>query len=291
VDGIIIGVDESAAAAAALVWGHEHARAHGRPATALMAWSLRDQHPLDPDATFDPDYGGADSRRDLAAIVQRALGADAVAVSQRTVRGGPVSQLVEASATADLVVVGARGSGGFHSLLLGSVSRRVLHGARCPVAVIRAATASPDGPIVVGVDGSAAGRAALKWAIAEARVRAAPLVALHAWQMNHAADGYAPPYPDPETMEKCARALLEREVAIQDTTGLRVTPELQVVRQRPAAALVESSAGASLVVVGGRGRRAVGGLPLGSVSDQVAHHAEAPTVVVPDSGSRPHPGR
>ena len=52
-DGIIIGVDESDGAAAALRWGVDHAARHHLPATALLAWTYRDQHQLDPDAGFD----------------------------------------------------------------------------------------------------------------------------------------------------------------------------------------------------------------------------------------------
>ena len=53
--------------------------------------------------------------------------------------GHPVGVICEASAAADLVVVGSRGLGRFGSAMLGSVSHGVLHHARCPVAVVRAA--------------------------------------------------------------------------------------------------------------------------------------------------------
>ena len=73
--GIIIGVDESDGAAHVLRWGSDHVRRHGSSATALMAWSYRDQHHLDPTGPFELAYSSDDARRDLDAIVDKALGA------------------------------------------------------------------------------------------------------------------------------------------------------------------------------------------------------------------------
>lgn len=74
----------------------------------------------------------------LAGRMERGPG---IAVEHRLVRGGAREALIEASRGAGLLIVGARGRGGFAGLLLGSVSQALLHHAHCPVAVVRGAGA------------------------------------------------------------------------------------------------------------------------------------------------------
>jgi nucleotide-binding universal stress UspA family protein len=282
-EGIVIGVDESDAAAIALRWGVDHADQHHRPVTALMAWSNRDQPQFEPDAPFDPHYGGPDARRDVQRIVARAFGSVPPGVSGRSQCGDPATELIEASRSADLVVVGARGMGGFRGLLLGSVSREVLNAATCPVAVVRCPPVDPAGPIVVGIDGSPISRVALRWALDEGRTRGRRVVALTTWHLAYTGDGYVHGYVDAESLQASAEMMLDRQLDQVDTSGLPEAVERRVESASPAAALVDASHTASMVVVGSRGHRPAAGLLLGSVSDQVTHHASGPVVVVPPS--------
>lgn len=119
------------------------AAAHGTDLVALHAWSVRSERAYDSPA--DPPFVTYDEGRlrdEEERVLAEALGGlreryPDVAVRRRLVRGRIRHTLVEASADAGLVVVGARGRGGFAGLLLGSVSQALLHHAQCPVAVVR----------------------------------------------------------------------------------------------------------------------------------------------------------
>jgi len=114
--------------------------------------------------------------------------------------------LIAMSDTATLVVVGHRGHGGFHDLVLGSTSLQTAMHAHCPVAVIRPATdPPPDAPspgrIVVGVDDSDRAQATLTYAIGYAELHHLPVTAVQAWQPPVAAGPvptmFLPPDPGP----------------------------------------------------------------------------------------------
>ena len=137
------------------------------------------------------------------------------------------------------------------------------------------------GRIVVGVDDSQGGRAALAWALDEARLREAEVEAVLAWSyiaQEHPrdADEFTPAYGEDE-----AQRLLEGIVAeiAGDTAGVAV--RAVVVNDLPARALLEQGADADLIVVGSRGRGGIAGLLLGSVSQKVAEDAVCPVVIVP----------
>jgi nucleotide-binding universal stress UspA family protein len=140
--------------------------------------------------------------------------------------------------------------------------------------------------IVVGVDGSDGARRALEWAVAEARLRGARLVAVHTWEMpplGISAGPFDPPTTlDPDLMQRvasAARELLDRELDAVDVSGLEVDKLAEP--RNPADALLDAGREADLLVVGTRGHGGFTGLLLGSVSQQVSHHAPCPVVIVP----------
>jgi nucleotide-binding universal stress UspA family protein len=141
-----------------------------------------------------------------------------------------------------------------------------------------------DGGIVVGVDGSPRADRALRWAVAEAALRAVPLHVVRAWAFAASASQVEHPFGVVPSFEACASAV-QAELDEEVTAALGgVTPPsavfCQVVHAEPAEALLRASAGADLLVVGDRGHSGLLGLLLGSVATQVLKHATCPVVVV-----------
>jgi nucleotide-binding universal stress UspA family protein len=137
--------------------------------------------------------------------------------------------------------------------------------------------------IVVGVDGSQGSIEALRFAIEEAKTRKAGVKAVNAWHVPVMAynSGLIPMPVDPADYKKIATTAVDSALAqvAESVNGVSVTP---VIRQGQAAeVLVDEAKDAELLVVGSRGLGGFRGLLLGSVSQQCAHHAPCPTVVVP----------
>jgi nucleotide-binding universal stress UspA family protein len=284
---IVVGVDGSESSAQALVWAHREAELHNWPLTAVMAWGLLDQHHTTPGERFDPSYDQAAALIALDAYVKDAVGSSGAANVQRRAECDLAAPaLLKSAEGASLLVVGARGFGGFRGLLLGSVSQHCLHHATCPVAVVRHSDATAEGDdqerIVVGVDGSDTARRALRWAVDEAILRRATLEVVHAWHMPYLDGGmFSPAVFDPRELEEVATASLDAALEGIDTTAL-VQPVGRVLTNGGAAsAILEAAKAADLVVMGSRGLGGFSGLLLGSVSYQVAHHAPCPVVIVP----------
>lgn len=271
--GIVVGVDGSESSAQAFAWALEEAELHGWPVTAVMAWGLLDQHHATVGEPFDPHYGEAEALTVLDGYLERAVGsARAEKVERQVVCDLAAPGLLDRSADASLLVVGARGLGGFRGLMLGSVSQHCLRHTACPIAIVRHNDAPVEGDtverIVVGIDGSDGASYALRWAVEEARLRKASLGVIYAWNASF-------------SIEEAAFATLNGACDGIDTTGLAHPVDRILSRDGAASAILEASRGADLAVMGSRGLGGFSGLLLGSVSHQVATHAICPVVIVP----------
>jgi nucleotide-binding universal stress UspA family protein len=138
--GVVVGVDGSAASVRSIRWAYQAARRRDTPLRAFIAWTLLDQPSLPGEAEFDPNYDDRQAMKVLDGTLDKALGEGAEKVERCVANDLATTALISASNTAELMVVGARGLGGFRSLLLGSVSRGVIESATCPAVVIRPMT-------------------------------------------------------------------------------------------------------------------------------------------------------
>jgi nucleotide-binding universal stress UspA family protein len=149
------------------------------------------------------------------------------------------------------------------------------------------------GVVVVGVDGSAGAREALRWAAAEARLRRTRLRVVHVTTSGFfgaRGAGYGYPYIDGSVatlpgagfndLRQAAEELLDHMIADVEADGEGLEIERQVVEGGTVDVLVHAVAAGDLLVVGSRGHGGFAGLLLGSVSQQCAHHAPCPVVIV-----------
>ncbi|NUS42688.1 MAG: universal stress protein [Mycobacteriaceae bacterium] len=269
---VVVGVDGSESARAAVRWAAAEAASHGAPLHLVYVIGA----PLDygPGLGVVPiDYetfrkAGDEAIADAAKSAEEAA---AVKVSAFVVGGNPTTVLLERSREARLIVVGTRGLGAVKRGVLGSVSTAVSRRAHCPVAVIPDQAEHTAGAVVVGVDGTEADSPAVAIAFDEASHRDAELVVLHVWTM----DGIL----STATLRTEAYALLSESMAGYRERYPEVRMRRTVVENSPVKRLVEASDTAQLVVVGTHNPGLVAELIFGSTSQAVAHRTHCPVII------------
>ncbi|MFF5313288.1 universal stress protein [Streptomyces massasporeus] len=290
---VVVGVDGSASSLAAVEVAVREARSRGAGLRVVHAFVRPATHvPLGP-APLEPPEGGLRDMVDrlVTEAVERARAvAPDVDTTHVVVTAEPLTVLEAQARAAELVVVGSRGMGGFVGLLAGSTAVHLAAHGPCPVLVVREQPHA-DGPIVLGVDGSAAGQKAVDFAFAEAALRNAPLVAQHAWTawsapMPAPQDKSMPYANPPGALAEGEERLLSESLAGRQERYPGVPVEHKVVHGGTRESLIEASRSAQLVVVGARGRGGFSGLLLGSVSQALLHHAHCPVAVVQGAAER-----
>ena len=142
----------------------------------------------------------------------------------------------------------------------------------------------PAGRIVVGVDGSAGSRAALRWAIRQADLTDASIQAVIAWTFPAAASGYGlgPMVPEDSADYYEELAAKELQSAITDCVDPGCGVEITSAVRRGAAAevLLDAADEADLLVVGSQGHGGFAGMLLGSVSQHCVRHARCPVAII-----------
>jgi nucleotide-binding universal stress UspA family protein len=139
--------------------------------------------------------------------------------------------------------------------------------------------------IVVGIDGSESARAALDWAWDEAKRWGAELEVVHAWSYPYAYGVEGAVVVAPQTLSDDAKKLADEELAgLQARKGADVHMTMVVEEGGAAHTLLDRGKDAAMIVVGARGHGGFLSLLVGSVADQVVHHAPCPVVVVRHPG-------
>ena len=140
---IVVGVDGSDPSKAALAWAIRQGTLTGATVEGVIAWELPVNYgtpaPLMPPRT---DLEKVAREIMTLAIADVSSPDEQVTIRCKVVEGNAPRVLLDASAGADLLVVGSRGHGGFVEALLGSVGQHCVHHATCPVVVVRDAVTS-----------------------------------------------------------------------------------------------------------------------------------------------------
>jgi nucleotide-binding universal stress UspA family protein len=255
------------------MWAADEARRRG---TGLLIAHAGDvTTPPARGASADVDGFGRQLLADaIASLAEDFPGLD-VTTTLRDLPAAPL--LVELSAGAGLLVAGTRGRNRLTGLLLGSVSQHVAGHAHCPVVLVseRTAAANPGGDVVAGVSGSAAGRAALRLACAEAALRD---VAVRAVRSLAETEYMIEPYAvlDAETWRLSQQALLDECVAEASEDYPTVPIKAQLVDTPAHLALVDAARGAALLVVGCRRPEATYLSRVGPVASWLMHESPVP---------------
>ncbi|WP_127509717.1 universal stress protein [Actinoplanes solisilvae] len=280
---IIVGYDRSSDARTAARWALDEAGRTGAPVEFLYAWEWPLWAPaasMIPATSVWPDSETEDAihrmREDVVAAAKQSH--PGVQTTFSIVNGYAAPILVDRSANAGIVVLGSRGHSAVAGLM-GSVSVAVTAHAHCPVVVVRG-HAGPNAPIVTGVDDSASSSATLGFAFEQAAVRGVPLRVIRAWPPVAGLWEGTPMVTRAVTAEE--RQPFDALVAAWHDKYPQVELSAEAVVEHPAAALALASTTAQLLVLGSRGRGAVRGMLLGSVSQHVLRHSACTVAVVHD---------
>ena len=282
---IVVAIDGSVSALNAARWAAAEAVARGRGLTLA--------HALVPPVMGGGFSMGLPPRLDILdtmreeAMTELGKIADGLEGDDITIEiqiGSASALMIQASESADLLVLGSRGHGGFKGLLVGSVGTQVASHAQCPTVILREQPRASAHQVVVGIDGSPHSLAAIAFAFDEASRHGWELVAIHAWDVPAfdliVTPQGAVPFPLADVADS------EIRLAAEVLAGFRtdypdVTVQERLVRAPAVQAILEASVDAALIVVGTRGHGLAVGAVLGSVSNGLLHRASVPVAVVP----------
>jgi nucleotide-binding universal stress UspA family protein len=274
---VVVGFDGSVEAESALWYGAAQAAARGTALRVVHGYEVHRPLIMAGYAPYQPEFGfSAASAEQMLQDAARRVTSRFVGVKvECEVRGGsPAANLIDESARAELVVVGAPEHNGLTDVLLGSVAARLTAHGRCPVVVVRRLNPPVAGaPIVVGIEGGGADAAAVEFAFGQARAAGVALQAVHVWAEGSEGDW--------RPSVSATRRLLANAVA----PAAKRFPDVAVdlfpeVDRSPYAVLRDFAATAALIVVSRHGGSPVARF-FGSIGDALAREAPCSVAVIP----------
>ncbi|MFC9555282.1 universal stress protein [Rhodococcus sp. NPDC056960] len=286
---IVVGTDGSPSSHQAVAWAAQEAALRNSPLLVITTMFVSGAYgvPIGMPTRFfeDEERDGKHRLATATEIAARAVPGHTLDVQTTLCTGTPAGELLERAKSAAMVVVGSNRTGLVERGFLGSVSSAVATHARCPVAVVRHGADSDvtrlDGPVVVGVDGSAHSEPAISAAFEEAALRQCELVAVHAWS-----DIDLPVNDEEGTGSSWKQAVTQETAVLSESLAGRaedfpdVKVRTMVVMDHPVRNLREQATNARLLVVGSRGRGGFASMLLGSTSRALMHSVSCPLLVV-----------
>ena len=305
--GVVVGVDGSDHGRCALIWAAREAQRRRSPLHVVTAYSV----PIFAASGLDGGYSTIDDtviQDGAKAVLREALdsieGFDDLDITSSVESGDAAGVLLQFSETAELLVFGTRGRGGFVGRLLGSVSSALPAHARCATVTVplrfaerlgeqvedkhvraeegREARKEVERIVAVGVDGSEQARVAVLVAAEEAMLLGVPLRVICAVPQFSGSLAWVPAPVDREQLFRDIQTQLKAGTAWLQSHFPDLEVQTSLVDGAPVDVLVDVSRAVELLVVGTRGHGGFAGMLLGSTTDGVLHHAKGPIMVVPD---------
>ena len=295
---VLVGIDGSANAETAMWWAVDIAIAANRPLRLLTCYSLPVMVGLGAASGYVGPMLTTEEIREIDAANRKVLEdlKAKVAAAQPSLsvelfidQGSPATAILKASEDAAMIVMGTRGVGSTHALVLGSVSYAVAHRAKCPVVLVpESAERTAGGRVVIGIDGSKNSMQAADWGLHFAESLKRPVELVSAWQYPYAA--MSPEIgmvmgPDIEelrqAMKRDARKLVDQvrmHLSVDEHSHVSITSD--VVEGSATEALIDHSQPNDILVVGSRSKSLLAAALLGGTSLALAHRSKCPVAIV-----------
>ncbi|GGO69253.1 universal stress protein [Nonomuraea cavernae] len=277
---IVVGVDGSESAKAALDWAIDDAARRARPLRIVhVREPWKSERPFTK-AHEEHTRSEQEARLLAASEAHARTRAPGLNVTTAHLTGAVTERLLTESETADTLVVGNRGLGGFAGLVLGSVGLHLAGHAHSPLVIVRAPAHAGNGEVVAAYDGSDDADAALEYALKQAAAIGARVLVVYAERypsLGPQGAGYGP-------LLAGAFADMKTEIRQRLVPWREKYPGVEIVESivegHPVPILAAASRTADLIVIGPHGLGGFASAVLGSVTHGVIHRVHCPVAVI-----------